>query len=592
MILCANCERANAPRARFCGGCGAALGSFSVDGVTPSASTETRLNGESSRVEIGAGAAERAGEGRVAVLERDQVSERNSVLEEAQFGTGAPVQDFGSACVQERERSQPACGGEAKMKEGTTQKATGEGAPLVVLECNWHRLLVVGHGTTLELRLSNRGVQPCSSLCVELRSRALAEPVAWRHQGLKPGQSVEALLELDAFKSGVSVLQVNVWYETPAETVRLVGRTGMTVHVAPSESNLTVSVGNIFSELREGAGTGAELNIETLVDIGKIRTVNDLIAMVLPDRFVRVPLEPEISEAAVRWNLPEKPALLRQKIPTRYASYVKQAARMELVPVRDACSDGGAEPSILLVAADTFRIGRQRGEVDYLAWFWPRSLQNDERTMRLSKGVHLSLRLSDGAVYLEDPHSANGSTFRGTRVPRNCETGNDLPGLPVTANGGRLRLDGPGIAALAGEYELELMPMASSLGAPLSIVNESVWPGGHLEAKGKPPFGCIRLDPLNSAVALQRSIWILSDVSFGAAVTNGLVLTDGQTPEVQGRFIYHRAQFWIESLAEKDGVQVDGLAMELGELIPLVERQTVRIGGRDYRTHFPAPPER
>lgn len=460
----------------------------------------------------------------------------------------------------------------------------------LVLELNWHRLLVMGHGSTMELRMTNQGGEVCGPICVDLRSRALAEAVQWSHRELRPGQCVEALLELDALRSGVSILQVSVSCGTPGGTVPWTGRTPMTVHVAPSESNITVSVGNIFSELQDGAATGAELNIETLVDIGKIKTVNDLISLVLPDRFVRVPLERELAQPVSVPDGQGVSAATRRKIPTRYVSYVRRAARMELVPVCGSRMEGEEEPSILIVAGDTFRLGRQRGAVDYLAWFWPRTPQNDERTMRLSKGSHLILRRMGGAVFLEDPHSVNGSTFRGLRVPRPCETGEDLAGLPSSIAGGRMPLDGSGVAVLGGEYELALVPMARTVGPELGIVNEATWPGVTSVPQEPCSFGCVRLDPRNSSVGPQRSVWILSDVPFGKGDSNGLVFADERIPDTEGRFLYYRSQFWLESLSQKSSVHVDANALHPGELVPLVEGQTLRIGGREYRLHFPEEP--
>ncbi|MEY5027651.1 MAG: hypothetical protein RLZZ244_3179, partial [Verrucomicrobiota bacterium] len=181
-------------------------------------------------------------------------------------------------------------------------------------------------------------------------------------------------------------------------------------------------------------------------------------------------------------------------------------------------------------------------------------------------------------------------TFRGLRVPRPCETGEDLAGLPSSIAGGRMPLDGRGVAVLGGEYELALVPMARTVGPELGIVNEATWPGATSVPQEPCSFGCVRLDPQNCPVGPQRSVWILSDVPFGKSDSNGLVFADGQTPDTEGRFLYYRSQFWLEATAQTSSVQVDAVSLLPGELVPLVERQTLRIGGREYRLQFPEEP--
>jgi hypothetical protein len=79
-------------------------------------------------------------------------------------------------------------------------------------------------------------------------------------------------------------------------------------------------------------------------------------------------------------------------------------------------------------------------------------------------------------------------------------------------------------------------------------------------------------------------------VPFGKSDSNGLVFADGQTPDTEGRFLYYRSQFWLEATAQTSSVQVDAVSLLPGELVPLVERQTLRIGGREYRLQFPEEP--
>jgi hypothetical protein len=359
----------------------------------------------------------------------------------------------------------------------------------------------------------------------------------------------------------------------------LQGRCTILVNVPPSEGNISVAVGDILTNNQHGAGTGADLRIGTLVDVSKIRTLNDLLSMNLPERFVSIPLEKdyELSRAGDLGSAGAPGGGWR--IPGQFAANVAPARKLMLEPVRDARRDGGGTPGIHVIAGESFRIGRQRGEVDFVAWFWPRSTENDEKTKKISRSAHAVLRRDGGRVLVEDPESMAGSTFEGERVRHSAAT----PSSHASeAGAGETVLSQRGVLILAHEYQIDIVPFVTTFEGPLAIINERLWPGP------TPPlreflWAAVRFEPLNSEVALHHAVWIFTDATFGCSRSNAIVLDQPDVPEIQGRITYYRSQFWIETFAQVPTVCVNGGALKPGEIVPLVEGQEIRIGQKEYR---------
>ena len=77
---------------------------------------------------------------------------------------------------------------------------------------------------------------------------------------------------------------------------------------------------------------------------------------------------------------------------------------------------------------------------------------------------------------------------------------------------------------------------------------------------------------------------MFTDATFGRGGGNALVLEGPRLGEVHGRFMHYRSQFWIETLSGAEPIRVNGSPLKPGEIVPLVEGQTVQIGEIEYRT--------
>jgi hypothetical protein len=251
-------------------------------------------------------------------------------------------------------------------------------------------------------------------------------------------------------------------------------------------------------------------------------------------------------------------------IPEQFLGHVQSGTKLKLEPNNEAGEKTAA--AIHLVARKEFRLGRSRQDADYLAWFWPRSTENDERTKRLSK-VHVIAQVRGERLTLRDAGSANRSTFEGQPL----------------GEAGSIAITERGTLILGNEYHVEATPFESALDGELQIANEQMW-GGPPNPPKSAVRGAVRFLPVNSEIALYNSVWILSDATFGRGRSNAVVIDVPDAAEVEGRFYYYRSNFWVETLPTGRGITVDNYKLRQRDVVPLVSGATVIIGNHSFRT--------
>ena len=268
-------------------------------------------------------------------------------------------------------------------------------------------------------------------------------------------------------------------------------------------------------------------------------------------------------------------------IPARFLGTLHPASKLMLESPTAAMRDKGSVRGIHLVARDEFRIGRTRSTSDHLAWFWPRSSENDARTNRLSRNVHARLLRSGGRLVVFDNGSTHGTAWNGMPVPTFLATASrgDSAPVPVCGEVTQIGFDTRGILTLGAEYRIEVSPYPSGI-QRTRIVNEGLWAGPADDERT--PGGAVRFLPVTSEPALHQAVWILTDATFGSGFENPVRLESSGLDPVAGRIHYYRNHFWIETFHAGDTVEIDGWTVAPGDLVPLCAGQTVRFGSVEY----------
>ena len=220
------------------------------------------------------------------------------------------------------------------------------------------------------------------------------------------------------------------------------------------------------------------------------------------------------------------------------------------------------------MARPEFKLGRSRQDADFLTWFWPRTPENEDFTRRLSR-VHVMGNIKNGKILLHDSGSTNESTFEG--LPLHFEQNNEIKRR--------------GTLFLGHEYAVDITPFETTLPGGLQIRNERAWNGPPAKSLGV--SGSVRFIPSNSEVALYDALWLFTDANFGSSRLNALVLGLSNIGEVEGRFHYHRGNFWIEAY-QGSMIRIGAVALRPNEIVPLTHAHEVVIGGTAFRVTIEA----
>ncbi len=440
---------------------------------------------------------------------------------------------------------------------GRDLSPVGASEASVALSLFFPHLLVAGHCSTVRLRLTNHSAGALQNIEVTLDSCGLSATGIGRRHRLEAGQTTELLLEITPSSPGHFVLRAGVSAETAARPCSWRGSHTLPVHQAP-DPHIQIHIGDIQSNLGANAGLGADygnVQLSNLLGGANLKTLNDLLALELPEIFTPLALDPDYE-----WSLPAvSRATAAHHHPLRLPEAFCRSAQPGGCCVLHATTGDARE--IRLVARSRFRLGRSRTDADFVTWFWPRDPAHDQRTQRLSK-VHVELRADAGGIFVWDAHSANGTHFDGQPLGRAGEK---------TA-----RLGPHAQLLLAGDYKLDLDHLGANSEDRLRITDEECWPGP--SATPAPHRGCIRFRPHNTESSPPSTVWLFTDAAIGSSPANALVLPDADLAEIQGRFLFYRGCFWLENTAPNDRVTVDGYPLARGELVPLVNGSKVRLG--------------
>jgi hypothetical protein len=430
---------------------------------------------------------------------------------------------------------------------------------------NFSHMLVAGHATTFDVRLTNAEHQPLENIEISIESRGLNGQVGATWRRLVPGQSPIKMVEVEPARAGNFVLQIAAGWEAGGQRFAYRGQRPLRILQTPDAGNIQISIGDIQSNAGTGANQGlgadyGEVNISNL--LGGIKTLNDLLELDLPEKFHPVPLELdyELSRQAIDLNARRSGEALH--IPGAFLATVSPGTLCHFEPA------DGPSPAVpfRLVARTQFRLGRARAEADFVAWVFPRNEANDERSKRVSKINALLEARADG-LHIRDNASSNGSA---------------LDGHPLDAAG--TALERRGRVMLGGAVEIDIARFDSGRPGEPPVANHRQWNGPGQPAV--PARGAVRCEVLAETSQPLNAVWLLTDAAFGTSRSNPVIFDWPELAEIQGRFHHYRGCFWIENLAEGGLVRVDQHTLRPGDLVPLATGQQIRLGSRMFRVRI------
>ena len=561
MVICPECQHPNSPKARFCAGCGRAI--QSGDSATASRTTGTAPD--------------------------PAPFAQMLPLTEPQKPAPEPEPSVGLASLVASPRT-----GSAAEPEPTSAGSTGSDVRSLVREAvadiqdagvldtpvtvavNFNRVLVAGHCSTAVARVENRTGQTIRDTELLFQLKGLKEDARLFIKTLGPMQVFTRMIEMEPQKSGNFIFRCTLNCDNGDKKISLRGTRGIVVNAEPQAGNISVNIGDILANNDKNAGLASEVKISNLVDVSKIKTINDLLGMSLPEVFAPIPLEVDYEISVKDDRRRDEAKQTGGGIPKQFLGCIQAASKLILEAKAGGMREGGKIPGIHLIARDEFRIGRERGASDHVAWFWPRSSANDERTKGISR-VHMKIIRRGARLFMFDNGSAHGASFEGHRMPVLPDPA-DRGAVPLSAD---VELSARGTIMLGHEYQIDASPFDTGLTSRPQIHNENLWPGPPKRIAERP--GSVRFMPLNTGLAQHLATWIFTDITFGTSRMNPLILELPGLAEVAGRILYYRDHFWIESFYADGTVAVNGYALRPGELIPLVDAHEVRLGTTEFR---------
>lgn len=574
MVICPECQQPNSPKARFCAGCGRAI--QSGDSATVSRATETAPD------PMPSAQMRPPPEPQKPASEPEPKREPVPVKPLADPAVGLAPFVASARTGSVAEPMPTSAGNTGSDVRSLVREAVADIQDAAVLDTpvtvavNFNRVLVAGHCSTAVARVENRTGQTIRDTELLFQLKGLKEDARLFIKKLGPMQVLTSMIELEPQKSGNFIFRCTLNCDNGEKKISLRGTRGIVVNAEPQAGNISVNIGDILANNDKNAGLASEVKISNLVDVSKIRTINDLLGMSLPEVFAPIPLEVDYEISVKDERRRDEVTQTGTGIPKQFLGCIQAASKLILEAKAGAMREGGKVPGVQLVARDEFRIGRERGASDYVAWFWPRSSANDERTKSISR-LHMKLIRRGARILMFDNDSAHGASFEGHRLPVLPDPAG-RGSAPLSAD---VELSARGTIVLGHEYQIDASPFDTGLASGPQIRNESLWPGPPKRIAERP--GSVRFMPLNTELAQHLAMWIFTDITFGTSRMNPLILELPGLAEVAGRILHYRDHFWIESFHSEGTIAVNGYELRPGELIPLVDAHEVRLGTTEFR---------
>jgi pSer/pThr/pTyr-binding forkhead associated (FHA) protein len=433
------------------------------------------------------------------------------------------------------------------------------------LSFNFNHVVVVGHPSTFQVMVENKGTTTLERVEIAMESRGLQETARKILSRLGAGQTQRHLFEIEPIRSGNFALRCAVKCQEETTQLAFVGSRTLRINEAPGTVNVEINMQDLKANAKSASG---DIDVSALVGSRAIHTLNDLLNLELPENFepLELALDYEVSIGALAQE--QASAHHRLQIPAAFLNQAQEGAVLKLSPVQAAATS--PLPEVRLVSRTSFILGRSREEADFLTWFWPRNEANDQKTRHISKR-HCTFMAKDAKIFVRDNETSNRTMLEGQAL--NAQEGE--------------RLERRGILKLAGSYFLDVTPFGSSAPEGPTIINLRNW-SGPKEFAEPSVHGSVRFLPMMATALPQYSVWLLTDGAFGTSRANPIILEVAGLAEIQGRFFHRFGNFWIESSTSNGAVQVNGVKLEPGLIAPLIDGNVVKLGTGSFRVSITA----
>jgi hypothetical protein len=284
----------------------------------------------------------------------------------------------------------------------------------VAVAVSFERVLVSGCQAVFQCRLVNRSGEPLREASVQFESEAFSKRVRLRLPPVPPGRQIQRPIEVQvrSDRAGHSLLRCTLEFGSGDQRYSYIGLRSLDILSRPADiSNVSVNIGDILSNRDGGVGDNENAVVNNLVDLSKIQTLNDLLALTLPECFspLRLEMDYEVSYRTIA---------TKENVEAQGVRLVSPGVRDELpsaTVLRLEPLTGDPAAALTLVSRPVFRLGRSRSDADLVTWFWPRSESNDARTKRLSR-IHALCEITGGVLTLRDGGSSTGTRYEGAKV--------------------------------------------------------------------------------------------------------------------------------------------------------------------------------
>jgi hypothetical protein len=430
----------------------------------------------------------------------------------------------------------------SSIVRGPDERKTGalpQPGVLAELALHFPHPVFAGHPSVVEVRMQTRSTTFNGTVRITLQSLGLKKPVTLELKKFSQGEHRQQLA-LTPGRSGVFPLHVTVILDDANKRLQLRGVRDLRINQERPVTDLVRP-----EEVMVNHATADLFLAQPARDAEAALPVSDLLAVEVPENFEPLDLEPDFEVG--QWALESLKPAGPLEIPAGFTDKGQFGTLLRLEP--ETASPDLPFQEIRLVARPGFAVGRSREDCDYLAWFWPRNDVHDTKTRRISK-KHGTFAREGAAIAVRNVAAGSLTTFDGQDL-----TASDT-----------LTFQGMGTLNLSGIYELAVVRFPSTLDADDSDMR----PGA---------VGFVSRTPNTLP---QHALWLGSDGSFGSSAVNPLRLELPGLAEVQGRFHYDQGLFWIESVIDNGAVEVEGLTLKRGWVVPLAHGLKVRLGDASF----------
>jgi hypothetical protein len=435
---------------------------------------------------------------------------------------------------------------------------------------NYPRVLVAGHPSYIEYRITNRASLPLLDFRFTLHCPNLGlHDVKVDIGSVAPSESRIGHIDVEPRLPGAQPVRVGIDAAQGRTAVRMTGSCprAITYERPDSPSNVSVIIKDIQSHRSEGdkgefGSVKGDVNIHVTDLLPKVKTLNDLLQLQLPDNYTRVDLQQETVPGASEMLV----------IPDAFLHSFEPADVMHLEPDNPSESADSLQGWRLCSFAATPILGRSSMDSDVVIRFLPSSQHNDSKSATISrKHARLTVNIPDRSLAVES--LAVHSAVRVNDAPLRAGTLSSIPEEHVI-----------GIGDLPTDYRLKLRFKRPALSRRFRISNISEWIGNRITQNmdGDGDLGRIEFVPLNSELAAWQTIWFHHQISFGGDLASDMLTSVDFPKGVRGSFHHLRGCFWIECSDEVGGIKVNGSTLPEGSIVALREGLRLELGGRVF----------